>query len=566
LSQTKHVAQIPKTRSLRPAHIKSRLVVFAKVTTGSEIIKEVRREDTNGTACPYTAAKGAISNIVPRNFAQNTASVEAPKYPGPGSNVLRNIADVMYIGVAGMEKATLYFSNSYGPIARFPNPIELGNAAGWVFLNDPELLEHVCKVNTSNYTERFLPDVYAYITEGKGILGSGGEYNKQQRKMCMPFFQATPMLQRYGDVVAERAAKLSNVWMAEGSSLRTDVAVQMQRLTLDVVGQVAFSHNFGQIEAMERIGAKAGENQIPTDRILHDINVAQDMMGKVFITPLPILKLMSRFKVPLMVDMEEAFEDMRVAVMPVIRERREQMVAGKEGARKGDLLDVLLEAQDENNKRGLPPLSDAELWEDVHDVMGAGHETTASTLTAALYSVSQHPEVEAKLVEELERVLGTGTSARLPTYADMKDLVYCEQVLKEVLRLYPPIPIFPRVAAREDVLPTGHRIEPNDVVFMSAYAMGRSEAIWEDPLRFDPERFHPKLEETRHKFAWVPFGAGPRMCMGANFAMLSVTLAFATIMSRHKLEAVRSRGGVFPIAYDITMNFPGEVEMNITCR
>lgn len=110
-------------------------------------------------------------------------------------------------------------------------------------------------------------------------------------------------------------------------------------------------------------------------------------MGKVFITPLPILKLMSRFKVPLMVDMEEAFEDMRVAVMPVIRERREQMVAGKEGARKGDLLDVLLEAQDENNKRGLPPLSDAELWEDVHDVMGAGHETTASTLTAALYSV-----------------------------------------------------------------------------------------------------------------------------------------------------------------------------------
>merc|ERR1719199_1455179 len=188
----------------------------------------------------------------------------------------------------GMEKATLFFSDSYGPIARFPNPIQLGEAAGWVFLNDPELLEHVCKHNTANYTERFLPDVYAYVTKGKGILGSGGQYNKQQRKMCMPFFQTAPILERYSQVVVDRSAQLSAIWQEEGQWLQADVAVQMQRLTLDIVGMVAFSHNFGQVDAMQKLGATAGENEIPTDRILHDINVAQDSMGKVFVTPLPL--------------------------------------------------------------------------------------------------------------------------------------------------------------------------------------------------------------------------------------------------------------------------------------
>lgn len=514
-------------------------------------------------ACPYTAAKSMMSSL--RSPPASPANGEDfPVYPGPGADVLRNIADVMYIGIKGMERATLYFADSYGPIARFPNPISLGDAAGWVFLNNAELIEHCCRTNTANYTERFLPDVYAYVTKGKGILGSGGQYNKQQRKMCMPFFQTAPILERYSQVVVDRSAQLSAIWQEEGQWLQADVAVQMQRLTLDIVGMVAFSHNFGQVDAMQKLGATAGENEIPTDRILHDINVAQDSMGKVFVTPLPLLELMSKLKVPVMTRMEESFADMKTAMMPVIHERREALARGDE--RKGDLLEVLLDAQAENRANNLPPLSDAELWENVHDVMGAGHETTASTLTAALYSVAAHPQVDARVAAELAQVLGVGEEARTPTYEDMSRLPYCEQVIKEVLRLYPPIPIFPRVAAGDDVLPSGHQVVKNDVIFMSAYAMGRSDTVWDSPMTFDPERFAPAAEEAMHKFAWVPFGAGPRMCMGGNFAMLSTTLAFATLMSKHRFSAVKDRGAVFPIEYDITMHFPGAVEMNISRR
>lgn len=550
--------------SAQPKRAFQRIATTAKVTAAPG--QSTPKQEAEIAECPYTATKDMISSMIPTSKFQPVKEGDVPEYPGPGKNAIRNLADVMYIGVMGMEKATLFFSDSYGPIARFPNPIQLGEAAGWVFLNDPELLEHVCKHNTANYTERFLPDVYAYVTDGKGILGSGGDYNKQQRKMCMPFFQAIPMLKQYSDVVVDRASKLNQVWAKEGATMTTDVAVQMQRLTLDVVGLVAFSHNFGQIDAMEKLGAVAGENEMPTDRILHDINTAQDQMGKVFITPLPMLKMLSEMRAPFMVKMEDAFADMRQAVMPIIRARRREMQAGGDAERKNDLLEVLLEAQDENNKRGLPPLTDGELWEDVHDVMGAGHETTASTLTAALYSVSQHPEVDAKIQAELEAVLGKGADARPPTYEHMEQLVYCTQVLKEVLRLYPPIPIFPRVASDADTLPTGHPIVKNDVVFMSAYAMGRSDTIWENPMTFNPDRFAPEKEEKRHKFAWVPFGAGPRMCLGANFAMLSTTLAFVTILQKNKFQAVKSRGPVFPIAYDITMNFPGLVEMEITRR
>eukprot|EP00240_Pyramimonas_obovata_P000733 CAMPEP_0118932954 /NCGR_PEP_ID=MMETSP1169-20130426/10801_1 /TAXON_ID=36882 /ORGANISM="Pyramimonas obovata, Strain CCMP722" /LENGTH=583 /DNA_ID=CAMNT_0006875663 /DNA_START=463 /DNA_END=2215 /DNA_ORIENTATION=+ len=530
-----------------------------KSSTETVVVTELKEE---AGACPYTAAKNMVSSLSPKTrSAVDLAAADEVAYPGPGKNPFQNLLDVMYIGVFGMEKATLHFARSYGPISRFPNPIQLGDAAGWTFLNDAELIDHVCRENTANYTERFLPDVYTYVTDGKGILGSGGAYNKKHRKMCTPFFQANTILRSVSGVVGERATRLCDIWEKEGV-LTTDVAVQMQRLTLDIVGLVAFSHNFGQLDAMARLGPSAGENEIPTDRILHNINVAQDKMGKVFITPTPILKMMSKLRMPIMVEMEDAFGDMEKVVMPLIHARREALQAG--APRNGDLLEVLLDAQVEDPEgTGEVGMTDKELWEDVHDVMGAGHETTASTLTACLYSCSQHPEVDARVQAEIAAVLGVGEAARPPTFEDIPHLVYCQQVVKEVLRLYPPIPIFPRVAADYDVLPTGHKVVPNEVVFMSAYAMGRSEHVWDGPMRFDPDRFSPENEAALHRFDWVPFGAGPRMCMGTNFALLSTTLAFTTIMQRNKFEATESRGPVFPIAYDITMHFPGDVEMKI---
>mmetsp|Transcript_13427 Transcript_13427/g.18356 ORF Transcript_13427/g.18356 Transcript_13427/m.18356 type:complete len:596 (-) Transcript_13427:161-1948(-) len=511
--------------------------------------------EASSSGCPYTAVREFINPSKPVIVSDG----EAPEYPGPQGNMFQNLLDVSVIGLQGMEKATLHFADQYGPIARFPNPIQLGEAAGWVFLNDPGLIEHVCRVNQANYSERFLPDSYLFATEGKGILGSGGEYNKEHRRMCSPFFQSKFMLQNYADTVVSKTSQLAEIWAKDGS-ITTDMAVQMQRLTLDIVGKISFSHDFGQVAAMEKLGADSDE--IPTDRILNDINEAQEAMGKVFITPLPLLQLMSKLNVPVVKKMEFAFQDMRDAVMPIIKKRREE----RGDARVGDLLDVLLDAQEQEDQEGKAPYTDHELWEDVHDVMGAGHETTASTLTAALYSVSQHPEVDAKIQAELEAILGVGENARKPTYKDLEQLVYTQQVVKEVLRLYPPIPIFPRVAAGADTLPTGHQIVKNDVVFMSSYATGRSDYIWESPMTFDPERFSPENMPNIHRFSWVPFGAGPRMCMGGSFAMMSVTLSLVCLLQKTKVDSVKSRGKVFPIAYDITMHFPGNVDMTASPR
>ena len=121
--------------------------------------------------------------------------------------------------------------------------------------------------------------------------------------------------------------------------------------------------------------------------------------------------------------------------------------------------------------------------------------------------------------------------------------------------MYPPIPIFPREAAEADQLPSGHRIRKGDVVFMAAYSLGRTPVLWKDPLDFNPDRFHPSLVEDMHKFQYCPFGAGNRMCLGPNFAMMSTTLMTATLLQRLQLTAIHPTAQHLDIRYDITMNF-----------
>lgn len=121
--------------------------------------------------------------------------------------------------------------------------------------------------------------------------------------------------------------------------------------------------------------------------------------------------------------------------------------------------------------------------------------------------------------------------------------------------MYPPIPLFPRVAADADILPSGHAVKKGDVVFMSGYCLGRTPDLWDNPLEFRPERFGPEKEQQMHRFQWAPFGAGPRMCLGANFAQMSVVLMVAALMHRSKFTPVSPTEKFLKVDYDITMNF-----------
>lgn len=483
--------------------------------------------------------------------------------------------------------------------------------------------------------------------------------------------------------ICRQADRLASAWDAAlaargGAPLRADVATDMQRLTLDIVGAVAFSHDFRQVDLVRTThlrgcaapaDAAASNAPAPSDRLLENINAAQEVMGRLFVTPAPLLRAFRALRLPFMVAMDAAFEEMRLSMAGVIARRREAVARGE---RSGDLLDALLLAEDPVTGQRL---SDHELWEDVrpllcsflpllplcacawcwkmilsnaarlnkvlalthslsllvnaffllrsrhhhaqvHDVMGAGHETTASTLTACLYSLSQHPHVQRRLQEELDVAL----QGAPPTWeaAQSGRLWYAEAVVKEALRLYPPIALFPRVAERADVLPSGHAVEAGEVVFMSAYAMGRSEATWGPTvLQFDPLRFAREAEARRHRFAYLPFGAGPRACMGGSFALMSTTLVLARLAQRYSFRSLEPRGEararcrgasraspllasaaaavclcaapvdraamtteasplvlrlllcplqIFPTQYDITLNFPGGVPMEITLR
>ncbi|GMH33024.1 hypothetical protein BSKO_00858 [Bryopsis sp. KO-2023] len=535
----------PGVQRLRPAGLQS---ASARLSRGGSIVSNVATPGPSSTesgsqGCPFHDTL-SVQQEVREDLAERTNEVDVVKTPGPKPLGLRSAWDVSKILRFGIQEAMLQFFATYGPVVRFANPAKLNGAAGWLFVNDPDDIQYVCTANVKNYTMRYLPDIYKYVTHEKGILGSQGAYNKKHRQLCQPPFRSAKWLKQFAGVIVRRSERVAGIFARNGT-FETDIANQMQRLSLDIIGDVAFSHDFGETQRIE-IDLQGGANDLnqETDRLLIAVNDFGEILAEVFITPIKVLKVLNKLGYPKLRKLDGAVATMRDIMLNVINERRNDLRLGKT---KDDLLGVLLEARDEEGK----PMTDLELWEDVHDIMGAGHETTATSTATALYLISAHPEAEAKLVEELKRVLG----GRSPTYEDLDDLQYTTQCVKESLRMYPPIPLFPREAADVDVLPSGHRVKQGDVVFMSGYCLGRSPAIWDEPMEFRPERFDPEKEEVMHRFQWAPFGAGPRMCLGANFAQMSVVLMVATLLNRQKFTPIQPTSKQLDVDYDITMNF-----------
>jgi len=498
------------------------------------------------------------------------------KIPGPKGlpfDFLQNSFHVLKIPIYGIEEATLRWGQSFGPIVRYDNK-NLG-IKSWVFVNEPKLIEHVCGKKTHNYEERYLPDIYKFATEEKGILGSSGAFNKKHRKMCKGPFQNKKILKNFATATTGIASEMVKTWRASSDSgiIKADMSELMQRLTLDVIGNVSFSYDFGGIAHVRReLAGKEGvaADTEEKDRLINFVNQWTLQVGRLaapWITN-EVLELATKMGDPRSTSLKEAIEGMRKILFPVIEERRQLVLKGADVP--DDLMTELIRIQQAS---GEDSFTDTELWEDIHDVMGAGHETTANTLTSALWEVAMQPDVGVKIQEELDALCGTGKDRRLPTYSDFEEgrLQYTTQVIKEALRLYPPIPLFVRECEKDDQLPDGYVIKGGDTVFMSAYALGRTERFWPNAYKFDPDRFTPEKEEARGKWTWLPFGAGPRMCLGSNFALMSTVLQFAVVMQTYSFKPMRPdyrtehqshipyigawRGGM-PFEYDMTISFP----------
>jgi cytochrome P450 len=209
-------------------------------------------------------------------------------------------------------------------------------------------------------------------------------------------------------------------------------------------------------------------------------------------------------------------------VASILDERR------ADGIDRGDLLSMLLAARDSETGSDM---SDKQLRDEILTIFAAGHETTATALSWIWYLLAQHPEAEARLHHELDSVLG----GRTPTYADLSRLTWTRMVIEEAMRLYPPVHTIARTALGEDRI-GGVRVPAGAILTISIYVTHRNPTLWPQPERFEPERFAPAAVAQRHRFAYLPFGGGPRICIGNGFAMAEAQVIVATIAQRYRVR------------------------------
>jgi cytochrome P450 len=302
--------------------------------------------------------------------------------------------------------------------------------------------------------------------------------------------------------MAEHTVRMRDRWQNETT---LDIDREMMRLTLSIAGKTLFDADV-ESEATE-IGAALTTMMQGWPRLMSPL---YQLLGKL---PLPSNRLL-----------REARERLDTTVLRMIAERRAS------GDDRGDLLSMLLMAQDEEDGSGM---SDKQVRDEAMTLFIAGHETTANALTWTWYLLSQHPEVEAKLHEELDVVLGD----RLPGAEDTPRLSYTRQVFTESIRLYPPAWMIGRRALNDyDIAP--YRIPANSMIFMSPYVTQHDARYFPNPEVFDPERWTPEAQAARSKFSYFPFGGGPRQCIGEAFAWMEGVLVIATIAQRWKLRLV----------------------------
>ena len=349
----------------------------------------------------------------------------------------------------------------------------------------PDAVRHVNVVNRQNYEKRQSYDLVRKYVLGQGLLTSNGELWRRQRKLMSPFY--TPKgVQAYGEIMLKDGHRLLERW-SQMSGKQVEIGEEMTFVTAAIILRAMFS-----MEADEAIiGMK---------------NAVETMLGYVSAKQngLPIPSWMPTRA-------NRNYRKVRDMVHAYIHSLITQRRAIPEAEWPNDLLTRLMQAQDEETGERM---SEDLLRDEMITTFFAGHETTARTMTFTWYALAKNPHVEERLHAELDAVL----SDRTPTLEDLHHLPYTLQVIKEVLRLYPPAPFYIRDAIENDQL--GDFDTQGLPVLMSPYYTHRHPDFWEQPLAFNPDRWTPAQEAKMHPYAYHPFAAGQRVCIGNNFSLL----------------------------------------------
>jgi cytochrome P450 len=371
-------------------------------------------------------------------------------------------------------------------------------------INEPGAIRHVLLDNAANYTKSEVGRRLLEPGLGRGLLTSEGEAWRRHRRIMAPSFDPRTVV-NYAPIMTDVTEELLAKWDALPEPREADVAAAMMHATLHIISRAMFSSDSDEIVGVVESGVN--EYQTKVRPSLFDLLHIPQWIARL-LSPLPT---------------DGIFNEFDEKVDRLLTER------GREpDAEPKDLLARLIAARDTVTGGGMTA---KEVRDQVVTIFMAGHETTSQALSWTWYLLSQHPAAEAKLHDELAAVVG----GRTPRYEDVINLRYARMVIEESMRLYPPAHTFGRQPiAADEVL--GHRIPAGAEVLIMPWLLHRKPSLWENPDRFEPERFSPERAAARPRFAYLPFGGGPRICIGAAFAMTEAVLILATIAQRYRLR------------------------------
>jgi cytochrome P450 len=388
-------------------------------------------------------------------------------------------------------------AHEYGDIARY----RVVHVTAFL-LNRPDYIKYVLVDHSRDFIKGRVFRANRVLF-GNGLITSEGDDWLQQRRLIQPAFHRQ-RIEAYGRIMVEYAERLSAGW--RDGEVR-DIHQDMNRLTQEVAAKTLFDADLGS------------ETEEVSRAFKICLEQFQTRSRTAFLIP-------TMLPTPGNVRLRRAMHQLDDVIYRLIRERRAQ------AADRGDLLSMLLQAQTTDGRT----MSDRQLRDEVMTIFLAGHDPIGVALAWTWYLLAQHPEVEKKLLVELHTVLG----GRAPHVEDLPQLRYTEMVVKEVLRLYPPIWAVIRTVVRDCEI-GGYRIQAGNSIAMSQWVIHRDARYFEDPLAFKPERWEAYRMTGLPRFAYFPFGGGPRVCIGDSFALMELCLIVAALVPRFHFTLIKDQ-------------------------
>ncbi len=456
----------------------------------------------------------------PVNQAAN--STAEPELVPPGPSGLPVVGNLLQARSSSSMQRQMELWRTYGDIVHLKvGPMHIYT------LYSPEYVNHVLVKNQKNYIKGIGYDGFRLLV-GQGLVTSDGDLWRHQRRLMQPSFTPAAITQ-FSTMMVDLTHRMLVRWDAfaeQGTPLVMDA--EMLRLTMSIIGQAMFGIDLG--EELTEVG-----------------HALESVFG--FIPGRTANPLAPPLSLPL-----PAHRQFRSDMQIIEAFIAERIADGHRNPDQNTLLALLLQARDEETGQ---PMSDKQLRDEVVTLFFAGFETTARSLTWGWYLLAKHPEVQERLADEAQQVLG----GRHPQVSDLFALTYTRQVIDEVLRIYPPTALLARQNINADEI-GGYPIPPKSMIVLAPYCVHRYPGIWSDPERFDPDRFSAEAAAERPKAAYIPFAAGPRVCLGNNFALQEMAYAFAMAAARFRVEIVGEREIPFEVVGTIRPLKPLRVRLH----